>query len=159
MSHAYPEVIEFEHPHVYCQMDEDSSDEVESESCENTECYTSDESNECENNECYSDYVHLANYYLADKLSDPDAIVAPSKITIRVDYPLNGTYEFHIDGKNDFTRRELAEYICSLYQDIYQEEEATIKNKQVLPIDQRGVFINRNRTDGKYGIWATILAI
>ena len=52
-----------------------------------------------------------------------------------------------------FSRAEGARSIGREYRRIYVEEEATATQK-TLPMEQRGGVINRNRTDGKYGIWA-----
>lgn len=89
-----------------------------------------------------------------DKLIDSDKIVIPySEITLIIDYPLNKPTSFVLtSSKNGFTKKQLVLEISKKYHEIYLEEEATAKTKTI-PIDKRGMLINRNETDGKYGIW------
>ena len=42
--------------------------------------------------------------------------------------------------------------ISKKYNEVYAEEEKTA-NTKTIPIDKRTGLINRNETDGKYGIW------
>jgi hypothetical protein len=82
-----------------------------------------------------------------------DEVVLPHKqISLIIDYPLNhpDTTKLLVTTAG-FTRRQLIENISKRYHQIYQEEEASSKTKTV-PIDKRTGLINRNETDGKYGI-------
>ena len=89
-----------------------------------------------------------------DKLIDSDEIVIPySEITIRIDYPLNKPTSFVLtNSKNGFTKKELILQISKKYHEIYTEEETTASTKTI-PVDKREKIMNRNETDGKYGIW------
>jgi len=89
-----------------------------------------------------------------DKLIDGDEIVIPySEINLIIDYPLNKPASFVLkNSTNGFTKKELILEISKKYHEIYNEEENTSKIKTV-PLNQRKGIINRNETDGKYGIW------
>jgi hypothetical protein len=39
-----------------------------------------------------------------------------------------------------------------LYHEIYKEEERTA-NTKTIPLNKREGLVNRNKTDGKYGVW------
>jgi len=90
-----------------------------------------------------------------DNLIGKDEIVihADSVILI-IDYPLNFPVEIKMKSNNSkgFTRKELAQKISHHYNEIYKEEEESAKVKTT-PIEERQGIINRNQTDGKYGIW------
>ncbi len=87
-------------------------------------------------------------------LYNPDSIVLPyNRVTIEIDYPLDSTYIGELKTvKKGFTQKELVREISKIYHEIYAEEEQTAKIKTI-PISKRGQEINRNQTDGKYGIW------
>ncbi len=89
-----------------------------------------------------------------DKLIDGDEIVIPySEINLIIDYPLNKPASSVLkNSTNGFTKKELILEISKKYHEIYNEEENTSKIKTV-PLNQRKGIINRNETDGKYGIW------
>jgi len=69
---------------------------------------------------------------------------------VYLQYPLGVTVE--LDVKKIKTIGSLLWHIAMAYKKIYEEEEKTTKIK-VIPIDERGVCSNRNKTDGIYGIW------
>lgn len=88
-------------------------------------------------------------------LIDKDEIVLNSnKAILSIDYPLNKPTEIEIRSKekDGFSRIELIRLISQAYHRIYDEEEASAKVKTV-PLKKREDLINRNETDGKYGIW------
>jgi predicted P-loop ATPase/GTPase len=89
-----------------------------------------------------------------DKLIDADKIVIPySEVTLIIDYPLNNPESFVLKSDaNGFTKKQLILEISKKYHEIYKTEETTAKTKTI-PIDKREGLINRNETDGKYGIW------
>lgn len=97
-----------------------------------------------------SRYVYIANPKADLRLMlDAEDLVTPEEFQIRFDYPLSNpvTFKF-VDGP--YTRRELAQLICSCYQTIYREEDESTK----IPAGQISPnMLNRNMTDGKYGIW------
>ena len=103
-----------------------------------------------------SPYIHLADP-AADlaHLEDAAAIVLPCReIIVVVDYPVDGEFEFKLtpDAPTGFARAEIAQKISMLYQEIYSREERTTKTP-VIPREKRTGLINRNTTDGEYGIW------
>jgi hypothetical protein len=87
-------------------------------------------------------------------LDKPDEIVLDFKeVELEIDYPLNEIYKGKLTTSNKgFTRKELIVEISKRYHQIYEEEEATAKTKTI-PREKRKGLINRNDTDGKYGIW------
>lgn len=89
-----------------------------------------------------------------ERLIDADSIVIKySEIVLVIDYPLNKPAEFIVKGpKNGFTRKQLVLEISKKYHEIYKVEESSAKTKTI-PADKREGLINRNETDGKYGIW------
>ncbi|ACU64530.1 hypothetical protein Cpin_7129 [Chitinophaga pinensis DSM 2588] len=88
------------------------------------------------------------------RLINPDEIVLPfTRARLIIDYPLNNPaiFELSASGKG-FTRKELIKYIGDKYHMIYEEEEQSATTKTV-PLNERKELINRNTTDGKYGVW------
>ncbi|PAM94380.1 hypothetical protein B4N84_15055 [Flavobacterium sp. IR1] len=88
------------------------------------------------------------------QLIEAESIIVPdSEITLLIDYPLNKPAEFVLKsaGKG-FTKKQLILEISKKYHEIYKEEESTAVTK-TLPMEKRGNLINRNETDGKYGVW------
>lgn len=87
------------------------------------------------------------------RLINPDEIVIPQKsINIIFDYPLKNPATFTFTNPNGFSRKDLIQKISEKYNEIYKDEEATAKTKTI-PEKERTGLINRNETDGKYGIW------
>jgi hypothetical protein len=88
------------------------------------------------------------------KLIDADKIIlAYSKAKIIIDYPLTNPANFEITTvEKGFSRRELILKISEMYHEIYKLEESTAKIKTI-PEEKREGLINRNQTDGKYGVW------
>ena len=89
-----------------------------------------------------------------NRLIDADKVVITySEITLVIDYPLNKPAEFILKspGKG-FTKKQLVLEISKKYHEIYDAEESSAKNKTI-PVEKREGLINRNETDGKYGIW------
>jgi hypothetical protein len=81
-----------------------------------------------------------------------DEIVIPeTKLTVIIDYPLSTSYKFELISNGGFTRAQLITEISKHYYQLYDEEEKTATIKTV-PLKDRKIF-NRNRTNGKYGIW------
>ena len=89
------------------------------------------------------DLLHLIN---------KDEVVIPeSRVALIIDYPLKAPFAFMLFSDKGFTRGTLIRLISYQYRLIYEEEENTAKTK-TLPPGQRKI-INRNTTDGIYGIW------
>lgn len=81
-----------------------------------------------------------------------EIVIKEKKVTLIIDYPLTNVAFIEISNPNGFTRKDLILEISKHYNQIYNEEEATAKTKTV-PLDKRSGLINRNQTNGKYGIW------
>jgi len=92
------------------------------------------------------------------RLIDGDKkIIEQAEVTLLIDYPLTNEYRNAFFSKNGFTRKQLLKIVSDTYHKIYEEEEASAKVKTI-PIEKRKQLINRNQTDGKYGIWGHDIA-
>lgn len=89
-----------------------------------------------------------------DRLIDANTIVIPySEVTLVIDYPLNNPASFVLKStEKGFTKKQLILDISKKYHEIYKTEEKTAKTKTV-PLEKREGLINRNETDGTYGVW------
>jgi hypothetical protein len=86
-------------------------------------------------------------------LIDKDEIVIrETKVVLLIDYPLSEPYTTEILSSNGFSRKHLVNEISRNYYKVYAIEESTATVK-TLPVAQRKTTYNRNRTNGKYGIW------
>lgn len=92
------------------------------------------------------------------QLQDPDTIVIKdTTIKIVFDYPLKQAFvfEFIAADSQGFTRKKLIDTIIKTYYEIYDEEKRTT-NVKVDSMEERmakSFLINRNKTNGTYGIW------
>lgn len=88
------------------------------------------------------------------KLVDADKIIlAYPNAKIIIDYPLANPATFEITTTaQGFSRKDLILKISEGYHEIYDLEESTAKTKTI-PADKREGLINRNQTDGKFGVW------
>lgn len=75
----------------------------------------------------------------------------PLKGKAYLTYPLSVIAEVDIDAKSI---GQLLWQLAQAYKEIYSDEDKSIKNFKVTQKDQRTGLINRNKTDGYYGIWA-----
>ncbi|MDX2172407.1 MAG: hypothetical protein SFY56_04760 [Bacteroidota bacterium] len=87
-------------------------------------------------------------------LIDADKIILPfTVVNIIIDYPLNFPAIFEMSTIDQgFTRKQLISEISEKYHEIYKLEETTATTKTI-PRDKRKGLINRNQTDGKFGVW------
>lgn len=86
-------------------------------------------------------------------LIEPDEIVIPyNSIILIIDYPLEKPVTFDLTSEKGFSRKQLILAISKVYHEIYRKEE-TSANIKTIPMEQREGLINRNKTDGEYGIW------
>jgi len=91
--------------------------------------------------------------YILRYLIKGDDVVLPKKVTLAVEYPVAKPVYFELTAKGEgFTRKQIVEEISRVYHEIYKVEEETSKTKTV-PLEKREGLINRNETNGKYGIW------
>lgn len=83
-----------------------------------------------------------------DAMPNGDEIVTPAVIKVLFNYPLeNPVIVTFSDGP--FSRRQLAEIICETYAEIYRTEDETTRTQ----VGLMPGMLNRNQTNGKYGIW------
>jgi len=89
------------------------------------------------------------------RLFAPDEVVLPAgEYSLVIDYPVAEPVELPLKPADPrgFTRAGIAREIAKAYRRLYEEEERTAEIK-VTPSDERWPVLNRNRTDGAYGIW------
>jgi hypothetical protein len=103
-----------------------------------------------------SPYVNLAQPEkdLKQMRNAEEVVFTGTNLIVVLDYPLRKEVNFPISASSPrgFTRSELARKVADLYKRVYEEEEQTSKIA-VIPLEQRKGLINRNETNGKYGIW------
>jgi hypothetical protein len=89
-----------------------------------------------------------------DRLIDADKIVIQNaEAILNIDYPLNNPASFILKSEGSgFTTKQLVLEVSKKYHEVYNEEEKSAKTKTI-PVTKREGLINRNETDGKYGIW------
>lgn len=112
-------------------------------------------------------YIHMETWnkkhnlfpdtYVNPKTLLPNEIVLPSNRTymLTIDYPLDMPFRTKVKtGKNGITRIKVIELVIRYYKKIYMEETTSSKIKPRLGKDGGNApLLNRNHTDGKYGIW------
>jgi hypothetical protein len=103
-----------------------------------------------------SPYVNLAEPEkdLKQMRNAEEVVFKGTELIVILDYPLRKEVSFPISASSasGFSRAELARKVADLYKRVY-EEEAQTSRIAVVPLDQRKGLINRNETNGKYGIW------
>ncbi len=96
-----------------------------------------------------------------------DIVIQKGQISVVFSYPLDKEYVltlFASEGKDHFTRGDLARAVGTKYQQIYREEE---ESTMIVPetyaemnarLGNGGIMLlNRVMTDGKWGIWGHCL--
>ena len=98
-----------------------------------------------------SSMVIIANpNRLSNVLNLDEVVIQDKSIELEIDYPLRKSVRLPINSDTGITRKMLIDNICETYQMIYSVEEKTTK----VPVGSHPVFqLNRNETDGEYGIW------
>lgn len=98
--------------------------------------------------------IENADKEVSNLIGKDEIVLKEQVVDLTIDYPLENviTVELRSDKKNGFTRAELILKISAEYKRIYREEEISAKEKTI-PIEEREGVVNRNTTDGKYGIW------
>ncbi|WP_448702500.1 hypothetical protein ACFGVR_09120 [Mucilaginibacter sp. AW1-3] len=93
------------------------------------------------------------------RLIDADEIILNySECFLIIDYPLKKPAKFTVKpGKNGMSRKDFVWLVNKKYQEIYAEEEQTSAVKTI-PVKERKQLLNRNETNGKYGIWGHDIA-
>lgn len=85
------------------------------------------------------------------KLDPKEVVLAPDKeFILKITYPLTIPCEVKMKtGKKGITRLALVKKVITTYRKIYEVEDSTTNEKPgYIP-----GMCNRNRTDGKFGIW------
>ncbi|MEO7306306.1 MAG: hypothetical protein ABIR78_06920 [Ferruginibacter sp.] len=93
------------------------------------------------------------------RLIDPDKIVLPyPSVTLIIDYPLNTPAMVALSTiPQGFTFKQIILEISKKYHELYALEESTATTKTV-PMSKRKGLINRNETNGKFGVCCHDLA-
>ena len=81
-----------------------------------------------------------------------EKVIKENHINLVISYPLKKEFIFRLRSKKGFTRKQLVLAISKTYKSIYAKEELTSKQK-VVPVNERKGLINRNKTNGYYGIY------
>ena len=106
--------------------------------------------------------VHLSTWLYAGKLTkrdrdtlvnlydlNPHHLLSTGSIKVRFDYPLGHPVEFE-SGPGPIAITDFITFVAKTYAQIYREEDETSK----VPAGQAAPhLLNRNTTDGRYGIW------
>lgn len=84
-----------------------------------------------------------------------DIVIPNKKVKIVFDYPFSQEFifEFTSDTEEGFTREYLIDCICLQYKKMYDEENASVEVSSIEERMKKGGLLNREQTDGKYGIW------
>ncbi len=102
--------------------------------------------------EFYKKYGHHRCFQIgyddSEEVLDKDEVISSAKeVTVIFNYPLSGEFKFEFkNSQGKITRREFALFIQSTYRRIYDEESSE-------PVKNVSGMLNRQRTDGPYGIW------
>ena len=116
------------------------------------------------------DYVHLETWKPGDPLYspwkkdyadefgekfdpdslDPEEMILPAgEYTLFIDYPLSIPFKHKRNFDNPVSREEVVKWIVDCYHGIYATENSTTAVKT----DDIPGMLNRNTTNGTYGIW------
>ena len=93
--------------------------------------------------------VHLESFE-SSMLNFGKNVINTPEIKYTISYPLNNPVEVTEKSNNGFSAKMIISSICNNYKRIYKEEEESM----LLPAHTKSdILLNRNQTDGKYGIW------
>jgi len=96
--------------------------------------------------------IENADQYLSQLIAADEIVLNEKKVRLIIDYPLKKPASFDLQNEKGFTRRDLILAIQEKYKQVYKEEEESAGTKTI-PLEKREGLINRNETNGKYGIW------
>lgn len=102
--------------------------------------------------------IYLPRRHDAYKEFNSDVTVPHSRrgenIKIMYTYPLAGSYllTFENEWDGDWTVKDFVEAVYNGYQYIYNLEEETT-TVEVVPLASRRKLLNRNETNGVFGVW------
>jgi hypothetical protein len=103
-----------------------------------------------EDNAVRLDVVYQEENIDLSEISSEVLVPDNEMILVQFDYPLENAVRVRFQGP--LTKDQVHTKIMETYARIYKEEEET-SDIAVVPLDQRVGLINRNTTNGKYGIW------
>lgn len=90
--------------------------------------------------------------YLTNLIDADQIVIIDKSITLIIDYPLDNPATFDLTSENGFSKKLLIQKISEKYHEIYIKEEYSASIKTT-PMGERKGLINRNKTNGEYGIW------
>lgn len=96
--------------------------------------------------------------YEDDEVFNNKELVLPpnQEYTLVIDYPLSTPAKLVIkSGEKGLTRGKFVSLVRKYYQKVYDEEDKS--TKVPVTVGKRGPAYNRDRTDGKYGIWGHLI--
>lgn len=97
-------------------------------------------------------WVSLETPDLDNLIDGNELLIEEGIIYLVIDYPVKKPFLKEITAASGrFTRKELMQQISGFYKQMYVEEEETASIKTI-SVEDRPI-LNRNETDGKYGIW------
>ena len=91
-------------------------------------------------------------------LTSDDTIFAGKDISFVLNYPLTNPASFTISRPLGWRAKDVISAIANAYAEVYNTEDKTVKEHPVTPEGERGFLMNRNKTDGEYGIWGHDMA-
>jgi len=100
-----------------------------------------------------SPYVNVHDPEMEGLQNADEVVINFPMIRLEISYPLSNAHVFEIHaplGKQHFTRRDLVKAISNLYKEIYEVETRT---STIAPGFINPRMLNRNETNGTYGIW------
>ena len=96
--------------------------------------------------------INDADKFIHNIIDADEIVLNDKKVQLIIDYPLKKSVIFKLENDKGFSRKDLILAIQEKYKEIYKIEEETAKIKTI-PVNNREGLLNRNETDGKFGIW------
>jgi hypothetical protein len=123
--------------------------------CSEGRCWNKDENDICLDNGKICNRSMRLIYLINYSNSNDNEIITEGELTFITDYPLKNKAKL-TTTKPVSTIRDVLNHFYNLYKQIYKEEEesTTIPIMSLKErIQMQNGLINRNKTNGKYGIW------
>ena len=96
--------------------------------------------------------INDADKFIHNIIDADEIVLNDKKVQLIIDYPLKKSVIYKLENDKGFSRKDLILAIQEKYKEIYKIEEETAKIKTI-PVNNREGLLNRNETDGKFGIW------
>jgi len=99
-------------------------------------------------------YVAIANFDKNnhDLYKPNETVIFNTKYTMEISYPLTHPATFTFNSARGFSRLDVINNIVESYHAVYKKEEASM-NTVIEPINKRTGLVNRQSSNGAYGIW------